>query len=85
MPYGLVEFNRYFGGTYCLHLQGRTVLAACLAYSLTLKIETLRLSEISVNCCQTSQPQIPKYSRLQSYRCENLKSDIVLLEVCDGG
>jgi hypothetical protein len=56
----VAELRRFFGETYCLHLHGRGVshasrqqsllllLVASLAYSLTLKMEAVCSSEMSV-------------------------------------
>jgi hypothetical protein len=66
-PCGLVEVCQGFEGTYCLHLQDRTLspakLASCLIYSSTLKTEEESPSETSVNY-QTTRSHIPDDSVL---------------------
>jgi hypothetical protein len=53
-----------------------SLLASCMAYSLTLKKEVVHSSEISVNSCQITWRYIPKDGILHSHHCENLKSKV---------
>jgi hypothetical protein len=68
-PSSLVDVYWCFGGTYCLYLQGRrvrqansTILAACLAYSSTLKMEAVRFPETPANFYQTTRRKFPEDS-----------------------
>jgi hypothetical protein len=64
----------HFGGVYCFHHQKRsnTGHSACLAYSTTLKTESIRSSETSVNVYQTRRHHIPDDSALHKKMFENL-------------
>jgi hypothetical protein len=86
--------NRHFGGTYCLHLQSRTIreqatsvsrwpqtrahAGSSFAACSTLKMEAIRSLEMSVHTRYT-QCHIPEDGILHSHRCENLKSYIICL------
>jgi hypothetical protein len=84
--YSPLSFNRRFGGTYRLHLQGRrnrfSKPATCHLFarwfaeriSSTLKMEAISSSETSVETQQTTRRHIPEDDTLQNHRCENLKS-----------
>jgi hypothetical protein len=80
--------NRHFGGTYCLHLQGRKIRErGALGYRLqpsahagssladfsTLKMEAIRSSETSVYT-RSTRHYIPEDGILHSHRREILKS-----------
>jgi hypothetical protein len=71
MPCSPLSYNRRFGGTYRLHLQG--LLATCLLagfaelISLTLKMEAICSSETSVVTQRTTRRHIPEDDTLQSY------------------
>jgi hypothetical protein len=52
--------------------------SACLAYSLTLKIEVVHSSEISVNFCRATRRHIPEDN--QSH-CHNFHADCIVLNV----
>jgi hypothetical protein len=62
VPYSLVEVYRPFGGTYCLHLQGRRVshagsklIADCLTTSLfDLRMEIVLSSETLIDFYKTT-------------------------------
>jgi hypothetical protein len=63
-PCSPLKFNRRFGGTYRLHLQG--LLATCfhagflLAYFSTLKMEAICSSETTFHFQQTTRAYIPE-------------------------
>jgi hypothetical protein len=93
-PCSLLSVNRRFGGTYRLHLQGRRnkfskkparkqvpsrALVSCSAYSSTLKMEAIFLSEMSVDSQRTTRRHIPEDDTLHNHRCENLK---ILTGIC---
>jgi hypothetical protein len=48
-----------------------------LAYSLTLKMESVRSSETSVNFYTTTLRKIPEESKLPSAHCENFTKNII--------
>jgi hypothetical protein len=77
-PCSPLKVNRRFGGTYCLHLQGRRIsrarrlclspaytLVSCAAYSTTLKMDAICSSETSVDFQRTTRCYIPEDSTLQ--------------------
>jgi hypothetical protein len=64
-PYSLKEAYRHFGRTYCLICR---VKAVCC-------------SETSVNLYQSTRHQIPDDGILYSYWRENLKSNLISLDV----
>jgi hypothetical protein len=84
-PRSPLRVNRRFGGTYCLHLQGRRnklskksacllpafTLVSCSAYFFILKMEAICSSETSVDTQRTTLRYIPKDGTLQSLlRCD---------------
>jgi hypothetical protein len=78
-PSGMIEVYIHFGGTYCLHLQGRRVsqavkvlLLGCLAYSCACWMETRRSFETLVNFSRATLQLIPEVNTLHSHRCEYL-------------
>jgi hypothetical protein len=81
-PCSLLNCNRGFGGTYCLHLQG--LLATCLLadscwiISSTLNMKAICSSETSVATQQTTWSHIPEGDTLHNHRCVNLKTKITL-------
>jgi hypothetical protein len=81
-PFRLVELYWRIREKYCLYLQGRKIsqkvhYACCfLAYSLTLKMEAICSSEMSVAIQQTTRRFFPEDDTLHNHRCENLKSYI---------
>jgi hypothetical protein len=86
-PCSPLSFNRRFGGTYCLHLQGRRWHSACQLLarwfaepiSSTLKKEAICSSETSVETQRTTRRHISEGDTLHNHRCENLKSYIFIL------
>jgi hypothetical protein len=76
-PYSPLSFNRRFGGTHRLHLQGCHLLACWIFAELissTLKMEAICSSETSVETQRTTRRHIPEDDTLPNHRCENLKS-----------
>jgi hypothetical protein len=83
-PCSPLKVNRCFGGTHSLYHHSRRIsraslllafmLVSCLAYSLTLKVETIRSSETSIDFQRTERRYIPDDSTLYNHRCEYLKS-----------
>jgi hypothetical protein len=89
-PCSPLKVNRYFGGTCCLHLQGRKIgqarnqrepeskqsftLVSCLAYSSTLKMEATCSSETSADFQRTTRRYISEDRTVHNHGCENLKS-----------
>jgi hypothetical protein len=81
-----VRFNRRFGGTYRLHLQGWKISLARnrsedewqASYSSTLKMEAICSSETSLDTQRTTRRYIPEDGTLHNHRCENLKSYMVM-------
>jgi hypothetical protein len=90
-PCSSVNVNLRFGRIYRLHLQGRRASEAriqlktgskqssCLAYSSTLKIEAIYLSEPCVDFQRITRRYISGDSTLHRHRCENLKSIVPFL------
>jgi hypothetical protein len=72
-PYSPSNVNRHFGGTCCLHLQGRGrglpstsfMLVSCFAYSCALKMEVICSSETSVEFQCNARRYIPEDRTLQ--------------------
>jgi hypothetical protein len=62
-PCSLLSFNRRFGGTYCLHLQGR-------------RNKFSKKPATSVETQRTIWRHIPEDDTLHNYHCGNLKSYI---------
>jgi hypothetical protein len=83
-PCSPLSFNRRFGGSYRLHLQGRRnrfIKTSKQAggkqnepISLTLKIEAICSSETSVETERNTWRHIPEDDTLYNHSCENLKS-----------
>jgi hypothetical protein len=93
-PCSPLGFNRRFGGTYRLHLQGqrnrfskpaskhvesRAFCWFAEPISSTLKMEAICSSETSVQTQRTTRRHIPEDYTLHNHRCENLKSIVCLL------
>jgi hypothetical protein len=88
-----LKVNRRFEGTCRLHLEGQRINQArkhseegtkqsftvlyFLAYSSTLKMESIRSSETLVDFQRNTRSYIPEGRNLHSPRCENLKSYIL--------
>jgi hypothetical protein len=73
-PCSLLRCNRCFGGTYCLHLQGRRKFQQEPASKQVASRSAICSSETSVACQQTTRRHIPEDDSLHNHRCENLKS-----------
>jgi hypothetical protein len=72
MPCSPLTVNRRFGGTYCLHLQGRKNK---LSKKPARKQEaTICSSETSVDFQRATRRHIPEDGTFHNHRCENLKS-----------
>jgi hypothetical protein len=68
-PCNPLSVNRHFGGTYRLHLQGRT----CRTYFFDLKMEAICSSETLVDTQRTTRRYIPEDGSLYNHRSENVK------------
>jgi hypothetical protein len=75
MPCSPSSFNRRFGGTYRLHLQGRRNKIS--------KNQQASSSKTSVETQQTTWRHIPEDDTLHNHRCENLTSYIKVLLGCN--
>jgi hypothetical protein len=67
-PCSLLSYNRRFGGTYRLHLQGRAICLLVFAeiISPTLKMEAICSFETSVVTQQTTRRHVPEDDTLQT-------------------
>jgi hypothetical protein len=83
-----MEAKWHSGGTNFLHLQDQTRkkktasaswFDSCLTFSLTLKMEAICSSRMSVSLHQSTQHYIPEDRSLHIHCCENLKSNIILI------
>jgi hypothetical protein len=84
-----LKVNRGFGGSYRLHLQcwrislaslpSAFTLASCSAYSSTPKMNTICSSETSIDCQRATRCYILEDITLRNYRCETLKSYVLIL------
>jgi hypothetical protein len=76
IPCSLVEINWRFGGTYCLHIQGRRFAKHATSKKKTekpLNSEAVLSSETPVNVYRTTRHHIPEGYILRSHRCHNGK------------
>jgi hypothetical protein len=77
-PCGLVEVHRNFKETYHFHRASCFLLISCFIYSLTLKIETVRSCETSVDFYRATRHYIAKESTIHCYRRENLRCKVIV-------